>query len=484
MKLKAILRNLPLPVKGSKEIEITGIATDSRTVVPGNLFVARKGTAANGADFIPQAVQSGAAAVVTDLFDPSCRATQILTPEPSSWEAVLAGRFYGHPSRELYTVGVTGTKGKTTVTYLIHHLFERLGISCGLIGTVETVVGRERRSSLLTTHGAAQNQKLLREMVSSGCSAVSLEVSSHGLDQGRVAGIEFDIALFTNLFPDHLDYHQTLERYAAAKKELFRLLEHSSKKKKRALVSAESPWSEWMLHGFKVPAWTFGIGRGDLSARDLALTPQGITFTVDGFGQQARCTLPLLGRFNVLNALAAIGVGIERGARLEEIGEALRDCRGAPGRLEKVENGRGVQVFVDYAHNGEALHNVLQTLRETGPRRILCVFGCGGNRDPARRREMAQAAEAWADLSILTSDNPRNEDPAAILREIAAAYRDPNRFEVEVDRKQAIERAIQMAGEGDIVLIAGKGHEKVQIFAHHTVPFDDVAVAQGALHDD
>lgn len=458
MKLKNLIKGLDLTVKGSKEISITGISSDSRLVAPGNLFIAKRGDTCDGTQFIAQATGAGAAAIATDIYDPSLSQTQLIHPHIASIEAKLAARYYGSPSDELFMVGVTGTKGKTTTTYVIKHLLDGLNLSCGLIGTVETIVGANRFFSTLTTHDVITNQKLLREMILKGCKAAVLEVSSHGLNQGRVEEIGFDLGLFTNLYPDHLDYHKTMEEYASAKKKLF-------EKCDRAIVNADSYWG-----AFK--ATSFGIEKGDIRATHIALTPNGTEFTVDGCHFHS----PLIGRFNVYNVLGALAAALSYGAKLNQLPDLLASFPGVPARLQRIGN-----VFVDFAHTGEALANVLQTLKEIAKARVIVVFGCGGNRDPQRRTGMAQAAEKWADLSLITSDNPRHEDPQEIARQITAAFRAPPI--VELDRRRAIHRAIQMAQPDDIVLIAGKGHERVQIFGSQTVPFDDVAVVKEALQN-
>ena len=456
MKLKNLLRGLDVVVKGSREVEVTGISADSRTVAPGNLFIAKKGSAYDGTQFIASAVGAGAVAIAADIYDPFVETTQIIHPDVGAIEARLAARYYGDPSQDLFMVGVTGTKGKTTTTYLIKHLLDGLQRPAGLIGTVETIVGDHRFFSTLTTHDVISNQKLLREMVLKGCKAAVLEVSSHGLAQGRVEEISFDVGVFTNLYPDHLDYHKTMEEYADAKKKLFA-------KAKNAILNADSPWSAYK--GF-----TFGIEKGDLRASRIAFTPSGTEFVIDG----CPFHLPLIGRFNVYNALAAIAVGLHIGAKLDQIRDILAAFGSVPARLERIGN-----VFIDFAHTGEALENVLQTLKEITKGRVIVVFGCGGNRDPGRRSAMGTAAAKWADASIITSDNPRTEDPNEIVRQIVASFAQMPL--VELDRKKAIAMAIQMARPEDLVLIAGKGHERVQIFAHQTVPFDDAFIVKEIL---
>ncbi|MES2273469.1 MAG: UDP-N-acetylmuramoyl-L-alanyl-D-glutamate--2,6-diaminopimelate ligase [Chlamydiota bacterium] len=477
MKLKHLLKGLQgCEVKGSREIEITGIASDSRTVAPGNLFLAKKGLVQEGGQFIQQALEAGAVAIVTDIYDPFIKETQVICLEASAVEAALAAKFWRHPSKELFVVGITGTKGKTTTSYLAQHLLDQLGKTPGLISTVETIVRENRVSSTMTTHDAITNQKLLRDMVGKGCKSVCLEVSSHGLAQDRVGGIDFDVGIFTNLFPDHLDYHQTIENYASVKRTLF------EKTTERAILNADSSWGAYMAENCKVPLLTFGIdAAADLQASQIQMSPTGLQFEATYQGKSAKFYSRLIGDFNVSNLLGVIALGVHLGIALEEISTHLSSFQSVPGRLESVPNDRGFSLFVDYAHVGEALDNVLKTLRKIASKRVIVVFGCGGNRDPARRIGMAKAAEKWADLAIVTNDNPRREDQNSIFQTILSGFENPGRAILEPDRKKAIELAVGMARREDIVLIAGKGHEKNQIFAHQTVPFDDVAVALEAL---
>lgn len=470
-KLKQILSGIEgVEVRGSKEIEISGISSDSRTVAPGNLFIARQGKNFNGGDFIQRAIEAGAFAVIVDIYDPFLKVTQIVCREPQKIEAKIASRYYGKPSEKLFVIGITGTKGKTTTSYLIRHLLEGLGKKCGLIGTVETIVGEHHFRSHLTTHFPIENQKWLHEMVAKKCDSVVMEVSSHGLEQDRVDEIGFDIGLFTNLYPDHLDYHKTIENYAGSKAKLFKRLAGT------AILNRDNPWSEFMQGGKR--RIYFGLENpADVFAENLRFKPNGIEFTVDGVAFQSR----LMGRFNVYNLLGAIAVGLEKGASLEKISSILSTFESVPGRLERVPNDLKVEVFIDFAHTKEALENVLKTLKEIAQGRIIVVYGCGGDRDKGRRTGMGFAAETYADLSIITSDNPRSEDPLDICQEILKGYQMPKKAIIEIDRKKAIEQAISMAEEGDIILIAGKGHEKTQTFAHQTISFDDFDVAKEAL---
>ncbi len=482
MKLKTLIQGLPVQVKGAKEISIAGLSSDSRKTAPGTLFIAKKGGGSDGAAFIPQAVENGAAAILTNLYNPFLKLPQLIHPDPQTIEPLLADRFYRSPSKELFLFGVTGTNGKTTTTYLVKHLLDRIGRPSGLVGTVETILRTRRFFSTLTTHDVLSNQKLLREMADDGCKAASFEVSSHGLDQGRVAEMAFDAALFTNLTPDHLDYHKNMGEYALAKRRLFEMLDMSPKKNKIAIANGDDPAAIRMLSGIRSPRLLFGLGPDvDIRAESIEFSASGTRFLVSHAKEQERFSTRLIGRFNVYNLLGAIALGVHLGCTLSEMARHFADFSGVPGRLERVENRTGKHVFVDYAHTGDALENVLSTLREIAPGKIHTVFGAGGGRDPGRRSGLARAAETFSDRCIITSDNPRNEDPEEICRQILAAIREPSRVSVELDRKKAIERAIAQAAPGDLVLIAGKGHEKVQIFAHRTVPFDDVAVAMASL---
>ena len=476
MKLKKLIDGLDLTVKGSKEIDILGLCSDSRRIVPGHLFIAKRGSSFDGAEFIPQAVQNGAAAVLTELYNPFLgKLVQLIHPHPEKIEAELAKRFYKNPSAALFLFGATGTNGKTTTTYLVKHLLDALNRPCGLSSTVETVIGTRRLASTLTTHDVLSNQRMLREMSDGKATAAAIEVSSHGLAQGRLDGLEFDAALFTNLTPDHLDYHITLQEYASAKKRLFALLDASPKKNKCAIVNADDPMSEALLENCKAKKLFFGLGqRADIRAEGLLFSPSGTTFSIQNELFQTK----LIGQFNVYNLLGAIALGVHLGVPLKELAAIFASFETVPGRLERVKTSRPIHLFIDYAHTEDALANVLVTLRAVAKARIIVVFGAGGNRDPGRRRGLARAASKGADFSIITNDNPRKEDPEVICREILSGFEQKERVKVELDRKKAIHLAIDLAKEEDIVLIAGKGHERVQIFSYGSVPFDDCEIAR------
>jgi UDP-N-acetylmuramoyl-L-alanyl-D-glutamate--2,6-diaminopimelate ligase len=485
VKLKKLLKEIPVKaIKGSKDVEIAGLCSNSKLVTPGDLFIAKKGVTHDGARFIPDAIAAGASAILTDLYDPFFSDTvQIIHPDVASVEAAIAKTFYGHPSDNLFLVGITGTNGKTTTSYLIRHLLEAFKVRCGLIGTIEWIVGEHVFPSGKTTPDILQNYKLFHEMIAKKCQACVMEVSSHALDQGRVRSIEFDVAVFTNLTQDHLDYHKTMEEYANAKAKLFStLLPHGGKSfPKKAIVNADSRYFSQMIESCRVPLLTYGIEQpSDLTARHIRLSVEGMEFEVDYANEKHLFKTSLIGRFNVYNLLAAIGVGISRGFSLKSILETLSTFQAVPGRLERVPNEKGLNIFVDYAHTDDALYNVLSTLKEFKKGRLITVFGCGGNRDARKRPKMGAVVEALSDLTIVTSDNPRHEDPEMIIRNILAGLKTPGNALVIVDREEAIRRAVNIAKPDDILLIAGKGHENYQILSHQTIDFNDGIAAKAA----
>lgn len=481
MKLKKLLKDIPADsIKGSKEIEITGICANSKLVSPGNLFIARKGKSDHGRRYIPEAIAGGAVAILTDLYDPFLKGiVQIVHPDIARLEALLAARCYDFPSHRLFAVGITGTNGKTTTAFLVKHLLDHFNGSCGLIGTVEYIIGEHRHKATRTTPDVAQNHKMLHEMILEGCKSVVMEVTSHALDQGRVTHIDFDAAVFTNLTQDHLDYHQTMEKYFEAKQKLFlqNPLEESHKKKKTAILNADSPWTEKLIsHGSSTI--TYGINsNASLKASGISYCQSETVFTVEWEGKKQEVVFPLSGRFNVYNWLAAASVGLSWGASLEKIIEVLQQVPPVVGRLERVKNPLNLQIYVDFAHTEDALINVFDCLKEINQGKMIVVFGCGGDRDPGKRAKMAAACENHADFCIVTSDNPRSEDPISICNQICKGFKKKDSYKVIIDRKEAIAEAIKIANPKDIVLIAGKGHETTQIFAHKTIEFDDRKIA-------
>lgn len=486
MKLRKLIKDLPLKAfKGSKEVEITGICANSKVVVPGNLFVARKGRADDGSQYIPEAIAGGAVAILTDIYDPSLKdVAQLVYPDVSALEGLVSASYYQFPSDELFLVGITGTNGKTTTTFLVKHLLDRYRGPCGLIGTIEYVVGQHRYQATRTTPDVTSNHKMLREMLRQGCKSAAMEVTSHGLDQGRVQNVDFDVAVFTNLTLEHLDYHQTMENYCQTKNRLFRSLDPKRKKKndfkdKQAVINVDSPWASAIVEGCKAPIISYGILNDNsvLRASEIELTGTGTSFKVNYQGQTQPFHIPLVGRFNVYNCLAAVGVGLALHIPLRDIADCFETAPTVPGRLQPVPNPLDLKIYVDFAHSDDALINVLECLQELKKGRIITIFGCGGDRDRTKRPKMAQAAEEYSDYCILTTDNPRSEEPADIAEEARRGFKKKDGYEIELDRRSAIEKAIRMATPDDIIFIAGKGHETYQIFAHKTIEFDDAKVA-------
>lgn len=482
VKLKKILKNVPgIVIRGSKDVEITGISSNSKLIAPGNLFIAKKGLTSDGAQFIPDAVAAGAVAIVTDLYNPFFpHVVQAITSDVPAAEALIAQEYYQHASSRLCLIGVTGTNGKTTTSYLIKHLLDRMGCPSGLIGTIECIVGQHYFPNGHTTPDVLTNNKLFYEMVTEKCSACVMEVSSHALVQERVRSIAFDIAVFTNLTQDHLDYHLTMDAYAEAKALLF-----SGLKEGQAVINADASYGQYMMQHSASPVLTYGIEKpADLMASAISLHPQGSACTIHYAGKTYPFKSSLIGRFNVYNLLAAIGVGLARSYPLPDILQVLSTFRTVQGRLERVENAKHLNIFVDYAHTDDALANVLKTLRELHPKRIITVFGCGGNRDRTKRPKMASVAEALSDIVIVTSDNPRSEDPMEIIAEILPGFKHLSEVFVIVDREAAIRAAVSFCTPEDLLLIAGKGHETTQIFSHASVSFDDRLVAQRACAEE
>ncbi|HEV2292673.1 MAG TPA: UDP-N-acetylmuramoyl-L-alanyl-D-glutamate--2,6-diaminopimelate ligase [Tepidisphaeraceae bacterium] len=485
LSLHALLRQFDpqFSLSSVPDSEVTGVREDSRLVTPGDLFVARGGTKTDGAKYIADAKARGAVAVVCESKIPSSPLPCVVVKDAGAAASVLANLYHGSPSTMMRVFGVTGTNGKTTTTYLIRHLLAKVNQRCGMIGTVEIDDGRTRREAEMTTPAACDIAALLATMSNKGCRAVAMETSSHALDQGRVAGVQFAGAAFTNLTGDHLDYHKTMEHYAAAKAELFASLDAEAV----AVVNADDKWSDRMIQDCCSRIIRFGFGKkADYRARDIAVTATGSNFILHTPDGRAEVAMPMIGKHNIENALAAAAlVGEVCGLSVHQIARGLSDCHGAPGRLQPVRAGQPFAVLVDYAHTDDALENVLSSLRPLcrNGGRLRVVFGCGGDRDRTKRPRMAKIAERLADEIYITSDNPRTENPQRILDEIVAGLSaDTDKLVcVEQDRRMAIQRVLSDAAPGDIVLIAGKGHENYQILGKEKHHFDDVEEAMRAL---
>jgi UDP-N-acetylmuramoyl-L-alanyl-D-glutamate--2,6-diaminopimelate ligase len=484
MKLGVLLPSIAtLKVEGPVDREITAIAYDSRRVKPGTIFVALRGAKVNGTQFLEQAIASGAEAVVSETEELRTRATNVTVADARIALADLAAALFQHPARALKIAGVTGTNGKTTTTFLLKQICEATMHRCGLIGTVRYEVGDRILPAARTTPESVEVQELLWQMRSAGCKAVAMEVSSHALMQERVRGVEFDVAIFTNLTQDHLDYHKSMEAYFDAKARLFTGLAGQAKKKGKAVINIDDRYGAKLVGRVEkeVPIITYGVGaRADFRASNVRIDFNGTSYQLDAGGKSYLVRLPQIGQFNVYNSLAAIAGASVLGVDVRSAVLALAGAPAVPGRLEAVPAQRNFRVFVDYAHTDDALLNVIKTCRELNPARLIVVFGCGGSRDKTKRPRMGAVVDQHADFAIVTSDNPRQEEPLAIIEDIKPGMIRGN-YEVIADRKEAIFKAIAMAAPHDIVLIAGKGHETYQEFAHYTEPFDDVAVARQAL---
>ena len=484
MKLDALLSNIAsIKIEGPLDREITAIAYDSRRVKPGTLFVALRGEKVDGSQFVEQAIAAGAEAVVSEVAEFRTRATNVIVADARVALADLAAAFYQHPARALKIAGVTGTNGKTTTAFLLKHICETAMHRCGLIGTVRYEVGERILPAARTTPESLDLHDLLWQMRSAGCKAVAMEVSSHALMQERLRGVEFDAAIFTNLTQDHLDYHKTMDAYFAAKTRLFSGLAKQTRKQGKAVINLDDRYGAQLAGTFgkEIPVTTYGVGvQADFRASNVRIDFSGTSYQLDAGGKSYLVRLPQIGQFNVYNSLAAIAGAHALGVDVRSGVLALANAPAVPGRLEAVPAQRKFRVFVDYAHTDDALQNVIKTCRELNPARLIVVFGCGGNRDKTKRPRMGAVVDQYADFSIVTSDNPRKEEPLAIIEDIKPGMKRGN-YEVIVDRKEAIFKAIAMAEPRDIILIAGKGHETYQEFADHTAPFDDVAVARQAL---
>ncbi|MBI3211443.1 MAG: UDP-N-acetylmuramoyl-L-alanyl-D-glutamate--2,6-diaminopimelate ligase [Simkania negevensis] len=478
MKLQTLFKDLPVQcTQGAKEVEITGISSHSKFIAPGNLFIAKKGTKYDGSSFVKEAISAGAAAILTEIYNPFFATTpQIIHPQVSSIEGAVASRFYRSPSQELFLVGVTGTNGKTTTSYLIHHLLDDKETPAGLMGTIECIIGESRFPSHLTTPDLLTNQKLLREMVDRSVQTAVMEVTSHALDQNRVEGIDFNVAIFTNLSQDHLDYHETMEKYREAKQKLFTSLDSPEKV---AIVNQDDPSFAKLISKTKGKIITYGLNKEAMvRAEEIQSTLQGTSFRFVSPEASFTIETPLLGQFNIYNALAATIVALLRKLPIPKIQKKLKSFAGVPGRLEKVENPKQLHLIVDFAHTEDALKNVLLTLGKIKKGKLITLFGCGGDRDKDKRPKMGRVAEELSDQLIITSDNPRGEEPSQICEEILLGLKGEKPCIVEVDRRKAIEKAISLTGPQDILLIAGRGHEPFQKIGNYLLPFDDREVVR------
>jgi UDP-N-acetylmuramoyl-L-alanyl-D-glutamate--2,6-diaminopimelate ligase len=485
MTLRELITHLDKPVvSGSLDTNIGVLAYDSRKVAPGTAFFALRGSHSDGHAFISKAISAGAAAIIAEQAPPDdVKVPWVHVKQTRLALAQAAAALQGFPARQMAILAVTGTNGKTTTAFLMHHLMNRGHKRCGLLGTVIYDVGGKLVPATHTTPESLEIQGLLSQMRGNGCNACAMEISSHALDQERAHGLPFTAGVFTNLTQDHLDYHGTMEAYFAAKARLFEAI--LSQPKGQMIINSDDFWGRKLMTRYedsgRITKFGFGVG-ADFRAVNPRYDMTGSTFELEVKGRSFLVRLPLIGDFNIYNALGALAAAHAAGLNLRETIAHLKAAPQVPGRLERVTtDANRFQIFVDYAHTPDALENVLKTMRGLRPRRIITVFGCGGDRDRSKRPRMAAAAEAGSDICVLTSDNPRSEDPAAILVDAAKGFARPKNHATIMDRREAIRAAIENARDGDIILVAGKGHEdyqEIQGVKHH---FDDRRVVRQLL---
>jgi len=478
------LRNLITTLDGLQvfnfsDRNVTGVTSDSRNVTPGVVFVAVKGPNDDGHKYIPDAVSRGANVVVAqETVTLGSDVCLIVTANSRHALAVMADIFYDHPSRKLKVVGVTGTNGKTTVTYLLRSIFEVAGSKVGLLGTINYEIGGRVLPAPNTTPGALDVQRFLAEMVSAGAEYAVMEVSSHALDQYRVDAVDFACGIFTNISPEHLDYHKTFDAYLTAKGKLFRYLPREA----IAVMNADDPNSATLAQRSKAACVWYGIEKpAEYSAQLVSMGIDGATVRLLTPVGAVDVHSALIGVHNVYNILAAAAAALALGVGLNETAAGIGALAVVPGRLERVVEAKGFTAFVDYAHTDDGLRKVLAALKPLVDARLIVVFGCGGDRDRTKRPRMGAVAQELADVVIVTSDNPRSEEPGAIIQEILAGTKPSEDLYTEPDRRKAIEAACRMAAPGDVVLVAGKGHETYQILKDTVIPFDDKTVIRELL---
>jgi UDP-N-acetylmuramoyl-L-alanyl-D-glutamate--2,6-diaminopimelate ligase len=482
MKLKDLLEGVPrVRYNGNEEQEIQGIAYSSRDVKPGFLFAALKGEKKDGFEFIEEALLNSAVVFLSERPKPeNFEKTWLQASDAREALALCSANFYSHPSQKMKVVGITGTKGKTTITYLLEEILKQSHFLPAVIGTISYRGPSIRISAERTTPEAPDLQRMMAEMLAQGVTHCLIEVSSHALELKRVLGIGFDIALFSNLSGDHLDYHHTMENYFEAKKKLF-FLNH---KKRTAVINSDDSWGKKLISELPSGVITYGL-QPDAQVRceNFKLTEKGIELSAKHPAGTLPVFSPLMGKPNLYNILASIAVALTLNIPVSAIKEGIASLQEVPGRFEKIKNSLGLHIFVDYAHTDDALKNLLETVRQLNPKRIILIFGAGGDRDKTKRPRMGEVAGNLSDWTILTSDNPRSEDPLAIISDIEKGIKKTGtkNYEILPDRKEAIEHALSIGEKGDYILVAGKGHEDYQIIKDKVIPFKDADVIRGVL---
>ncbi|MFQ5586139.1 MAG: UDP-N-acetylmuramoyl-L-alanyl-D-glutamate--2,6-diaminopimelate ligase [Thermodesulfobacteriota bacterium] len=487
----SVLDDARLLGEGTAALE--GITSDSRCVSEGYLFAALRGEHHDGHEFLRDAVKRGAVATLVEEPDPGLPVAQIVVPDTRGAVGKIADAFYGYPSHALSIIGITGTNGKTTTTYLVDSILRSAGVQSGLLGTISYRYGGKKIPAPHTTPEAIELHGHLRGMVDERVTHCVMEVSSHALAQRRVDGCAFTVGVFTNLTQDHLDYHRTMEHYSASKARLFdSLIAHDG----WAVINIDDRWGEELAKGIphRLMRYTLEKDDAEIAVCRKSVTADGIEAELDTPAGRIVISSPLIGEYNLRNIMAAVGCGIALGLERGAIEAGIRGMERVPGRLDRVPSPRGFKAFVDYAHTPDALESVLRSLAEVKKGRIVTVFGCGGDRDRGKRPVMGEVAVRWSDITIITSDNPRGEEPLSIIGEIEGGIEGVRRYEagedvtsrgylVIPDRREAIDHAIEIASEGDIVLVAGKGHEDYQIVGDRRLPFDDRVELKRAIDE-
>lgn len=490
--LKDIISTLDVQqVQGNQNVSIQDITADSRAVKPNSLFIALDGATVDGHNYIDKAVDAGAVAVIVSKPVTVPADVCVITVDDTRQAMmVCVPYFFDYPANRMRMVGVTGTNGKTTTTHMIRHILKAQGFKVGVIGTVHIMIGDTSYPIHNTTPDVVDLQHILHQMVQENVEYCVMEVSSHALALGRVSGVEFDTAVFTNLTQDHLDFHKTFENYLAAKCKLFEQVSapNQVKDNKGAVINIDDSYGYRVMEKTTAPTITYStLGKGTLNASDVHMSTKNSQYTVNYKGESYPVSMNTTGLFNVYNTLAAIGACLQEGISMEAIDTALKTFSSVPGRFELIEEGQDFAVVVDYAHTPDGLQNILETAKAIKENRIIIVFGCGGDRDATKRPIMGRIAAEYGDKIYVTSDNPRTEDPVQIVKDVEVgvkeALREGTSYEVIVDRREAINHAIHGAKAGDIVIIAGKGHENYQILKNETIHFDDREEARKALKE-
>ena len=480
MKLRELIAETPyiLETRGNLDTEILEITSGSKDKTNSGLFFCIVGARFDAHDYAFEAVENGCVALIVERFL-DLPVPQVLVSNGRAAMSRIAMAFYGYPSRNMRMIGITGTKGKTTTTYLLKSILEKEGLKCGLIGSTGSMIADQHLDGKLTTPDPIDLQKMLRRMADEGVQAVVMEVSAHAIDMYRLDGMEFEVGFYTNLSQDHLDYFYTMERYFETKKQFF-----TSGMVRNAAVNADDETAEKLLADLQIPLVTYAIAiNADVFARDIEITEEGVHFTVQMQGMDdIRIRMRMTGMFNVYNALAASSCALILGVDPANIREGLEAVASVPGRIEMLQTGTPYKVILDYSHAPEALRNILKTVRQFARNRVICVFGCGGDRDKGKRPMMGEIGGKMADYCILTSDNPRTENPLVILAAIEKGIKPTGgKYEVIENRREAIRRALEMGEDGDVIVLAGKGHETYQEIMGVKRPFDEKVIVSEIL---